>query len=249
MAQKRMVDKKISVSEQVANLPILAQLIFTWSVPHADDVGFLPHSSRSLRAMIVPMLDITATDFQGAVEAIVKEGLWKQVEYEKSLFYVITKFHEHQTIKKDRQPQLLIKFPLDKDPKTSWSTIGTILESLGIQMENNGFQMASELNRTELNRTELKVVSDLFDIFYKKYPNKKSKKKAQERFETLFAGKTPEKKKELFSKMITGLDNAILTPQWKKDKGQFVPHPSTWLNQARWEDEVEIIKPKEVFRP
>jgi hypothetical protein len=26
-------------------------------------------------------------------------------------------------------------------------------------------------------------------------------------------------------------------PGWKKDRGQFVPHMSTWLNQRRWEDE------------
>ena len=26
--------------------------------------------------------------------------------------------------------------------------------------------------------------------------------------------------------------------QWTKDNGQFIPHPSTWLNQGRWDDEV-----------
>lgn len=27
--------------------------------------------------------------------------------------------------------------------------------------------------------------------------------------------------------------------QWKKDGGQFIPHPATWINQRRWEDTVE----------
>jgi len=27
--------------------------------------------------------------------------------------------------------------------------------------------------------------------------------------------------------------------QWTKDGGQFIPHPSTWINQARWLDEVK----------
>ena len=26
--------------------------------------------------------------------------------------------------------------------------------------------------------------------------------------------------------------------QWSKDNGQFIPHPTTWLNGKRWEDEV-----------
>jgi hypothetical protein len=25
--------------------------------------------------------------------------------------------------------------------------------------------------------------------------------------------------------------------QWQRDDGQFIPHPSTWLNGRRWEDE------------
>ena len=28
--------------------------------------------------------------------------------------------------------------------------------------------------------------------------------------------------------------------QWKKDGGQFIPHPATWLNQEGWDDEPEI---------
>jgi hypothetical protein len=25
--------------------------------------------------------------------------------------------------------------------------------------------------------------------------------------------------------------------QWIRDNGQYIPHPSTWLNQGRWTDE------------
>jgi hypothetical protein len=28
--------------------------------------------------------------------------------------------------------------------------------------------------------------------------------------------------------------------QWQKDDGQFIPHPSTFLNQRRWEDQIPI---------
>ena len=28
------------------------------------------------------------------------------------------------------------------------------------------------------------------------------------------------------------------SPQWTKDGGQFIPHPATWLNGKRWEDQV-----------
>ena len=32
--------------------------------------------------------------------------------------------------------------------------------------------------------------------------------------------------------------------QWKKDNGQYIPNPATWLNQGRWEDEVQDQAPK-----
>src|SRR3990167_9771089 len=33
------------------------------------------------------------------------------------------------------------------------------------------------------------------------------------------------------------LGEACVSEQWVKDNGQFIPHPATWLNQRRWEDE------------
>lgn len=36
--------------------------------------------------------------------------------------------------------------------------------------------------------------------------------------------------------------------QWLKDKGQFIPHPTTWLNQGRWQDE-EMAKAEPAKSP
>ena len=29
------------------------------------------------------------------------------------------------------------------------------------------------------------------------------------------------------------------TDQWKQDSGRFIPNPETWINQERWDDEIE----------
>lgn len=42
----------------------------------------------------------------------------------------------------------------------------------------------------------------------------------------------------LLEKMLGAVSVQKTTPQWTKDGGQFIPHPATWLNQRRWEDEV-----------
>ena len=46
------------------------------------------------------------------------------------------------------------------------------------------------------------------------------------------------KKKELQEKIVTAVKDYAASPQWKKDNGQYIPHPATFLNQRRWEDEV-----------
>ena len=45
---------------------------------------------------------------------------------------------------------------------------------------------------------------------------------------------------ELFTKILTAVDNQKKGEQWQKENGVYVPHPATWLNQRRWEDEAVV---------
>ena len=37
--------------------------------------------------------------------------------------------------------------------------------------------------------------------------------------------------------MMNSLEQFRGSKDWLKDNGQYIPYPSTWLNQKRWEDE------------
>ena len=39
-------------------------------------------------------------------------------------------------------------------------------------------------------------------------------------------------------KVLKSLSLLENSDEWTKDDGKYIPHPSTWLNQRRWEDEV-----------
>lgn len=234
-----MIDKKISVSEQVADLSVEAQLIFTWSIPHTDDVGVLPHKSRSLKALIVPMWDCEFLDFDKWIKEIVNQKLWREIEYNGKKFYVVIKFQEHQTLKKDRQPYSLFDIANDKDPKVSWNKLYAIMDTLGFQMENTDFQMdtkgkISEKKGSKGKRSEdnIKSYSLDFNKFWKIYPNKKGKGKAFESWEKI----NPSKK--LVDKILKAIDEQKESLPWTRERGKFIPHPTTWLNQNRWDDEV-----------
>ena len=44
--------------------------------------------------------------------------------------------------------------------------------------------------------------------------------------------------------MINSLEQFRGSKDWLKDNGQYIPYPSTWLNQKRWEDEdIQVNKP------
>ena len=38
--------------------------------------------------------------------------------------------------------------------------------------------------------------------------------------------------------MLAAIERQKQTAQWKENGGQYIPHPATWLNGRRWEDEV-----------
>ena len=98
----------------------------------------------------------------------------------------------------------------------------------------------------ELNELQKKQ----FDKFWQAYPRKVSKKEAQKSWKKINPSL------ELFEKILKALEMVKQTEQWKKDNGKFIPYPATWLNQERWNDEINmmqdnkpVIEPKIKIKP
>jgi hypothetical protein len=85
---------------------------------------------------------------------------------------------------------------------------------------------------TEESRGEREAKGRRFDAFWSAYPRKVAKDDARKAFEK----RDPDD--ELLAVMVSALNAQALDPDWQKEKGKFVPHPATWLNGARWTDEV-----------
>jgi hypothetical protein len=43
----------------------------------------------------------------------------------------------------------------------------------------------------------------------------------------------------LTDRIIAGVERYAQTDQWQRDAGRYIPNPATFLNQRRWEDEIE----------
>jgi len=72
-----------------------------------------------------------------------------------------------------------------------------------------------------------------FQKLWAEYPKKTDKKKAWERWNNL-NGTRPG-----IETLLSAIESQKLSRSWKEG---FVPHMTTWLNGARWEDEVEAEK-------
>lgn len=75
-----------------------------------------------------------------------------------------------------------------------------------------------------------------FSRFWAAYPNKKAKGKAEKAWEKL------KPNKEEIELILKAVDNQIHSKNWIQDMGRYIPYPSSWLNQKRWLDEIEIKK-------
>ena len=73
-----------------------------------------------------------------------------------------------------------------------------------------------------------------FDSFWKSYPKKVGKKAAMKAFRRV---KVP------VETLLQAIDRQKCSDQWSRDSGRYIPNPATWLNQGRWEDEIDAQPP------
>ena len=73
---------------------------------------------------------------------------------------------------------------------------------------------------------------DGFALFWQEYPRKAAKAAALKAWQKL--NPSP----ELVERILAHVRDHKRSPDWIKDGGQFVPHPATFLNGRRWEDDI-----------
>ena len=86
--------------------------------------------------------------------------------------------------------------------------------------------------RTEKSSDSLEYTKD-FLSFWKAYPRKVGKGEA---FKAWKKAKLP-----ALTSIVEAVETQKESKQWKKEDGRFIPNPATWLNQRRWEDELQEL--------
>ena len=91
-------------------------------------------------------------------------------------------------------------------------------------------------------RKKKQVLAGAFDRFWVAYPRHQGKEAARKTWEKL----NPDA--ALLEIMLSALERQRASDQWRRDGGQFIPYPATWLNGRRWEDEPTPIQARQFKR-
>lgn len=75
-----------------------------------------------------------------------------------------------------------------------------------------------------------------FARFWQLYPRKVGKQAARKAF-----ARVPVP----IDRLLEALERQRGDPQWQRERGRYIPHPVTWLNQGRWEDEPPTPPPSD----
>ena len=110
--------------------------------------------------------------------------------------------------------------------------MGNENENININITENENKDNRGMGEEEKETIEiLEAWETQFNEFYSRYPRKVKKQDVKKWF------KKNKPSSELFSSMMSSLEQFRGCKEWLKDNGQYIPYPSTWLNQKRWEDE------------
>ena len=139
-----------------------------------------------------------------------------------------------QQIEQQKSPILnkirIINYDLYQSNDPSETTDGTTERQQTEQQKDTNKNDKKEKNdKNEKNNTDMIE----FGHFWDSYPKKIDKQGSIRSFSKAI-------KKTTLGVMLSALEKQKETSQWQKNEGQYIPNPTTWLNQERWNQVIEI---------
>jgi len=219
MSRCRSIKPGFWLNEELASCSMAARLLFPGLWCLADKDGRLEYRPAKIKAQLFPYDKVCIESL--AVELHGKKFIFVY-ENEGNLYIQINNFIKHQN-------------PHPKEKSNGYPEPVNICEYDGNLKKFNFTARNLILPFPSFPSSSLipsSVPNVPFERFYEKYPKKKAKEDARKKWNTL---KIDE---ELFAKMIAALELQKECDDWKKNNGQYIPLPATWLNGRRWQDEI-----------
>lgn len=222
MARIRSIKPEFWTAGQVLECSTNARLLFIGLWNFCDDKGRHPWRPKQIKAQVFPSDPFTENDIHGMLLELSKNNLITYYEVESQGYFYVNGWH-HQRIDKPQEPKH--PAPIQEDSENIPRTIppdrigkeGIGSDPIGIDRKGNGMEIDHVSQATR------------FDEFWFVYPVHRERKKAEEIWRR-------RKLDTMADLIITDVTKRIHDDdQWKQG---FIPHPTTYLRNDRWEDEL-----------
>jgi hypothetical protein len=240
MARGRLISRCLSTSRKFGTLPAIAgnlaefcQALYPLVVVHTDDFGRMSGDAWTIKFQVHPSSPRKLGDFERALSLLERAGLL--FIYDDGNGGKCLQVQDFETHQPGLHKRTASKFP---EPPGSSRRVPDIPSELN-RTEGKGTE--EEQNRTEgadapgaIAVPEEPKPEDAptpFEQFWELYPRKVGKGEALK----LWTKINPSP--ELVERILDSVWDHRAWPDWRKDRGAFIPHPSTFLSQERWEDE------------
>ena len=227
----RLVREGILTSQRVNQLSVPAEVFYRRLMSVVDDYGRYFAHPALLRASCYPLRLDTTTERQISewLEQVVAVGLVTVYDDGTTKYLEIQEFRQRKRYDS--------KYP---DPPHEKTVLKTVLESdLKTVRRTTDPHCDPPTPVLVLSTSSSTLLQrERFDAFWAAYPRKVGKGKAREVWMRLKPGE------ELHITILAAVETQKLSRQWNKDEGQYIPHPSTWLQQERWHDVLEVVTPQ-----
>jgi len=219
----RILKESICSSEDVDKLSAFDETVFYRLMVNCDDYGRFDARTAISKARLFPLKSsVTEKQIEQAIVRMNETGILIAYTVSGKPYLQLSTWAKHQSIRNKRS-----KYPStdERDDEPLESNCKQ-LQATASKCPRNPIQSESNPNPTPAQQEEA------FGAFWTAYPNKKAKPAALKAFTKLKPDTA------LLDEMLKAIATQKQWAQWQKDNGQYIPMPSTWLNQRRWEDEL-----------
>lgn len=228
MKSRILYPKNIWYNKEFSSLKALERLLCLYLVSN-ENIG-LTRYYKQHDMEVCFLLGITQKQLDEAKQTISKTGLfyfcdeWVFINNDFSYcdYNGRDQLMEAKQKEYDSIPVDIIDFfqGVDKVLATGWQ-----------QLINNKQEIINNKYIKQKEKETSKEKENNFEEFWKKYPRKIGKQKAKLQYAKI---------QEQHEQVMEGLEKYLQYWQKKKTEMDFIPHPNTWLNQQRWQDEITI---------
>lgn len=239
MPENRFVHPRLGHSEKVNLLTDLEFRVWVQYLLSADDFGVMRFSAVTIQAANDSLHQKSTKVVQRCLERLVDVGLLVDFEHQGRKFLCQLDWHTWQRF---NMPSRTMNPPppLDVLARCDEGTYSLFRDHhyAFVDVPFDAHQPSSldvpheaPLITANGKRLTPNGLRERFADFWKLYPRKVGKDAAWKSWQKI------KPTTNLLAQMLSVLAWQKQQDGWLKDGGQYVPHPSTWLNQGRWEDE------------